>query len=179
MKVLNGENTLARAVFTEEAPKSTDRPYAKFLRMDELETHLRDLRLIKNQKLWQSRDLRLAQVMAGQKVAQITKARAFMIHEKISTLSTLTENSLAMLKNLEGLKPENVTVNKRTQAIEVHFAGLSGPYSSARIELTGLLPVDEIQDLQKIEALAKQVLSWQRTRVEQVAHELTELKQKE
>lgn len=173
VKVLTGKMTLARITCSEAFPKESG-PYSSFLRIDELETHLRDLRSLLNNDLMESKDNKLVNVITSEEnMKVIKKLRPPIAKKKFKRILKLIEDSKLALNNIEGLGPSSIFLNNKTGGIEVSFVFLPAPYSILKIELLGLLGKEnDIKNKQKIDESVKQIVDWSRLRIQQIENEV-------
>jgi len=179
IKIINGEMTLARVVFWEMAPKDQE-PYADYLRVDELETHLRDIRTLLNSQNLAAKDKKLSNVISANSLTGIKKIREPVLKEQIERLGKLINKSRTVTENIKAtLNWDMAAINKRTGGIEISFHNLNSSYSNAKIELLGLIPPESIEDREKIKTALSNLIEWQKLRINQIETELKSLSKSE
>lgn len=176
IKLQNGEMTLSRISFTEPFPQEKG-PYANFLSMDEIETHLRDLRTILNSDLMNAKDNKLSTVIERKETLDaFRKARPAVAKETCEKLQGMIQNTRSALKNIKDVSAFSASVNSGTGAIEIGFIGLPPPYSIVKIQLTGLIGAEKaLLNKQELENLSKKVIEWNEQRVQEIETELRSL----
>lgn len=181
-KLIKGEMTLARMSLWEMSPVK-DEAYAGFLRVDELETHLRDLRSLIH-RAQTNKDQKLLDVLKSEeKLDGIKKTRQAVIESTYTRLESLIKKSQTTIANLEAEMKSggfnSLAIDKKTGEVEAGFIFLPPPYSSAKIELQGLLKADDLSDKvasrEKAKAAILQILNWNKLRIDQIANELKDL----
>lgn len=178
IKVIDGKMSLARVSFSEHQQKQ-DIPYGDFLNVDELETHLRDLRALKNAQKLTAKDKKIVGSIGAEKFESVKSARASMILFKANVLKVLIQNSRIATANLASSGNWSaVSLNPVTGGIEVLYQGMNPPYSMALVKLRGLLPAGVLAENAQIKAEVEKVLKWQKARIDQIEAEFNKLEQK-
>lgn len=175
-KMLNGNMTLSRISFTESKVSAQENgPYSNFLRMDEIETHLRDLRTSLNVNLMNAKDKKLFDVIAAtENITAIKQIRPRIAKEIYKRIWILIDRSKVTLKNIKNVREfPSTVINTDTGAVTVEFVGLPPPYSTVKIELSGRLNhKEDIINRQKIFNSIKEVIQWNEKRVQKIEAEL-------
>jgi hypothetical protein len=94
VKLKDGEKTLSSFQGSQRIPKENG-PYTNFMSMDELETHLRDLRFLKN--IAPTHD----KYLGDELTAKAIELRKNQIRQKVSTIQSLISKSNFVLAQLE------------------------------------------------------------------------------
>jgi hypothetical protein len=176
-----GEMTLARIQLRNSKEKKGV-PYSELMGMDELETHLRDIRGLLNIPLNQKKDQRLSLLKTESQMAYIQTFRKKNLKKKIETLTALLQNSVKMCQVMKAVLPKLQTDFSRGPEVEndaiYEFDFPSGlPYESISVNLEKRIDLSVADSKQVQESLAS-VFEWSLKRAEEIQTELNELQAK-
>ena len=176
MKLAEGKDTLARLEMRSMMGKP-NKIYSDYFRVDEVETHLLDFRIISNTQIQKVRDGIL--LKEGGDPAHIGMLKQFRKKIKLETKDLILEftgNVRQVIPQIESLleKPKpwaTIQTNRETGDVFLMFF-TSHHYGSVTLNLNGLIKPSEISDIPKIKQAVQQVLTWSKTRLDAVEKEL-------
>ena len=167
MKIYDGKMTMARIAFSTGKKQSVE-PYDNYLRMDELETHLRDVRILLNLKARIAKDKTLEKNLDAATMAKIKGARSKYIQQKMEIMTSILKNSETMLNHfrnqMRNQKPESYDVTQgHGDPTALYFVdGL--PYKMIQVNTYGIYnkPSYELTNADLQNGLQK-IFDWQWT----------------
>lgn len=176
IKLAEGKNTLAR-IEMQSMMGTPDKVYSDYFRVDEVETHLLDFRIISNTQTQKIRDDLL--LKEGGDINQIGMLKGFRRDIKFQTKDMIMEfagNVRQVIPEIEIqlAKPKpwaTIQTNRETGDISLMFF-TSHHYGSVTLNLNGLIKPSEITDIPKLKQAVQQVLTWSKTRLDVVEKEL-------
>lgn len=178
IEILHGKMSLGRLSFWESNPKQ-EIPYAKYIRLDELETHLRDLREVLNARMALAKDKKLTKAVNSEETMQeIRSERKKAAIDKENKIHRMLNHAEMMVHGIKrALETSEYTVRtfKDLNKVEIAIKGLSGPYSEVRIDLTSIVPLEKSQDRKEIESAMQTILKWTEQRVREIEKRVLDL----
>lgn len=165
-KVLEGEHSLSR--FTLKSDITTEEAYSDFASMDELESYLREIRLMKNP----TKTLNEALEAAGTSKLALESHRQKELQWKIQFLKSFAVKSQVALKNLRD-SVEKADVENASFALDgsfkVTYKVNKAAYSKASLTLSDLDANGNIRAQIKTKALEE--ISWAEQRVQTILND--------
>lgn len=179
MKILEKKQTTARISFSEAHPKSKD-PYHDYFRLDEIETHLRDLRTMLSFDSRAAKDKLFAGHVTPEVWNNILANRKVVISDKFETLDMMLTNSDKILGHLQEKTYPNAFFENHANGEWMGAYLLDGySYSVVRIDFYGLLPKPQYEMTKpEISKIVKETLDWNHKRVREIRVEFEKLKLK-
>lgn len=174
-KISRGENTLARLTL-----KSTTGdikvPYSELLRADEIETHLRDLRVAANTNHQNHRDKLLLGIGFNEShIAGFKRHRADVFIGKKGVLDRAIVSLRAAILQAEAQLSTEVPWAKSKLGTEddpAVFFVVQGNYDSMFVNFKGLLKLEDQQDPAKVKAALKSIIAWSKQRLDTVEKQI-------
>jgi len=169
VKIQKGEMSLARLELKNPDGKK-EVAYSDYLKMDEIESHLRDLRYYTNTE-------KLAKIDAKNKMPEITESRADMVLESLERQQRFIRDSRKVLSVIKKSISNNYFLGRleiinEKDSLKVKMELAKGPYPQATINLTGLLKPEDVQDSSKVKAAILNYFEWSEKRIAEVELEL-------
>lgn len=180
MKVNQGQQSLNRLALGQPELKESHGPYSDFLNVDELEAHLRDLRMFMHEQELAAIDAKLAQAMASlEKLKLLQAIRIQHRAHKIEVLKKIIADGKIMVGIIEAeLKKSQelfVSVDKATNDPEVIFKNLPGPFTTAYVNLAGLFPNGKIPEPADAKKAIVEIIGWSKVRIHETEKEFEQL----
>ncbi len=180
-KIKRGLMTLARIELS-NPEEAGGKPYADYVWMDELETHIRELRLLLNEQLNQKIDQKLLQKRTANRVAYIQFVRKSKIKEKLATLKTILQSTTETCQFLRH-HLEKANIDHKRSAHEEDFAETVfalpdfTPYRQVRISLESMIDFKKASSEQVQQAIAS-ILDWNLKRADEIQKEVSRMEAK-
>lgn len=185
IKILSGEMTLARATFRNLLLENSDsqKDYSMLLRLDDVESHLRDLRALLNSTIINTSDEKLLETMKSQqKIDQVRSLRKREIQETITRLEKILIDSKATMGHvreiLDSPGSNKFQIQTSDTGLLVNFEFLPKPYLTASFRLDGLIKPEHSHNRAKVTEVLLDVLKWNESRIAKAQDELQSLIQK-
>lgn len=179
MKIYDSQMSMARISFSESSNKSGE-PYANYFRMDELETHLRDIRMLLNVKARAEKDKILFKSLDADIVAKVKGDRPRYIEDKIQIMTILMKNSETMMNHLKSQvahrSPDQIGNTKMPgESIAVYVVD-DVPYSIVRVNLYGVFNKPQYEMSRgEIQQGIEKVFTWHFSRLQAIKKEFESL----
>lgn len=165
VKLWNGEQTLARIALRNSPAKERDDGYTNFLRIDEFETHILDLRSFVNTKRVQGRWEKLSAQLDEEKLANIKKYYSLKRQYDFKEVPMISKSlSEAVNYVLDPKNDINVNVNIVNGEVIATFEDLHGNYNEMSVNLYGLVDMEDIKNQELLYTKLNDVLSWTKVR---------------
>lgn len=179
MKVYDGKMTLARISFSNEKKESIE-PYDNYFRMDELETHLKDLRGLVNSQARLSRDKALAKNLDATVMAKVKERRPHYLQETIEIMSSLLKNSEVMLgylrTNMSNKKPHSYDVTLGHGDPTALYLLEGSPFPIVQINTYGVYNKAQYEMTSaELQQGINKVIEWQWNRLQEIKKEFEAL----
>ena len=177
MKILEKKQTTARISFSESNPKSKD-PYHDYFRLDEIETHLRDIRTMLNFDSRAAKDKLFAGHVTPEVWKNILENRKVVISDKFETLEMMLTSSDKILGHLQEKTYPNAFIENHANGEWMGAYLLEGySYSVVRIDFYGLFPKPQYEMTKpEISKIVKETLDWNHKRIREIRVEFDKLK---
>ena len=180
-KMSRGENSLARFILRSKTA-DPQIPYSDYLRADEIETHLRDLRASANSNHQNLRDGMLARLGYDEaKISNLKKYRALLYKGTKEVLDRAVISMRAAIPQLEAqISKETPLTQSKTGTTdgEVVSFELNGNYEGLTVNLRGLLKPDDLQDAAKVKAALRSALTWSKQRLNTVEKQIESIERR-
>lgn len=174
MKISRGEMTLARL----EMNNYTSSSYKDFLMADEMEAHLRDLRSLRNKNRNNSIDAKLDNLLEEGKLVNVKEGRVLGKRYNLEKMQLFSDLTLQTIEALEVLTKreawQSVQINQALNALEVSFVLSGTNFRTAKLDMTGILTLEQAQDKNLVRQKVLEVLSWNKQRIQKINQEVHE-----
>lgn len=186
-KIDDGQVTLARFTFHKTSP-TRKVPYAGFLRLDEVETHLREIRTLS--QISDKHDQKLLDLGTPvESMEAIKKAyRPAVIKEKIEWVKRFITDSRLELSNIKqvlstGQNWSTMIIDETKKKFQVVFFISDGKYGPANYDtvIINMYKLINDSDLKKTDVILEKIqelISWSENRLNSVEKEITRLEKK-
>ncbi|MFM6927802.1 MAG: hypothetical protein ACKOX6_05020 [Bdellovibrio sp.] len=179
MKIYENQMTMARISFSESSNKSGD-PYGTYFRMDELETHLRDIRTLLNFKARAEKDKVLFQNLEPDIIAKVKGDRPRYIEDKMHIMNTLMKSSETMMSHLKSQlanrSPDQIMNTKIPGENIAVYVVDDVPYSIVRVNLYGVFNKPQYElSRGEIQQGIEKVFIWHSNRLQAIKKEFESL----
>lgn len=168
--------TLSRLSMTQDHPDGR-KPYAEFVSLDELEAHIRELRMLSNKNLAEAEEVKSSRAgFSREKLSRLGDVRTIVIAEKFEIVSTLIENFRSMNKKIRdrvakgdwNLQSDDL---QRQTVIKLSFPG-EQPYSEVAINVKGILKPSDNEKKELVAGAVTDLLNQIESRVNLIENEL-------
>ena len=179
MKIYDNQMSMARISFSESSNKSGE-PYGNYFRMDELETHLRDIRTLLNFKARAEKDKTLFKSLDADIIAKIKGDRPRYIEDKMQIMSQLMKNSETMMTHLKSQlanrSPDQISNTKMPGESMAVYVVDDLPYSIVRVNLYGVFNKPQYEMSRgEIQQGIEKVFIWHSNRLQAIKKEFESL----
>lgn len=177
VKIYEKQQTTARISFSEKKTTSKE-PYADYFRLDEIETHLRDIRTALSFEARKAKDFVFSSSVKPEVWASILKNREVALSDKFVIIERMLKVSEEKLIEMQkrGL-PTAFLENHRNGEWMGAYLFENSSYSVANIDFYGLFPKPRYQMSDaEVSTIVQTTLQWNLNRVREIESELNSLK---
>lgn len=180
-KMTKGEQSLARFELRSKTP-DTDQVYSDFLRGDEIETHLRDLRYFTNFTHHEARAKEVKKMgMSEKALKNLETFRAEMYKEKKSYLERFIRDLRLSLAHMEaamklGLQWDEIRVSTKGD-VQIAFL-LNRNYDGISINFKGQLKAEDANNPTKVKEALTELIAWTKQRLITVEQQINQIEKR-